>query len=186
MNVEIINDNIDIDYLANVVRTSYYGKNKPTGKTHEDNVNTVKNCFNGGHMSVLEFLSVTFEIECPIFVARQLMRYRTFNYIEKSLRRTKPEKIDNPQSEIELHYNYCVDKYYSLLEQGYKKEDARQVLPLSTETTYIFQANLRNLYHMFVERSTPGTQHQTRTLVDFMKCKLFNKYPELQEILKLS
>lgn len=45
---------------------------------------TLRFCVKAGHLSILEFAQLVFRIECPIFVARQLMRYRNASYGEES------------------------------------------------------------------------------------------------------
>ena len=38
------------------------------------------------HLSVLEFSNILYQIECPIYIARQLMRYRCSSFLERYLR----------------------------------------------------------------------------------------------------
>ena len=35
------------------------------------------------HLSVLEFSNILYQIECPIYIARQLMRYRCSSFLER-------------------------------------------------------------------------------------------------------
>lgn len=115
------------------------------------------------HLSVFEFAGATFQIECPIYVARQLMRYRNASYIERSLRRCKPLEE--------------VAEYEEKLENGERKEDARSVLPLSTQTRFLWRMNLREMLHVFDERLTKTTQPITRAIVAVMFDEMKKYYP---------
>ena len=139
--------------LADVARisTGYDFANQAKNDGKKDEV-LLKSLFKMKHFSVFEFSGATFQIECPIYVARQLMRYRAASYIERSLRRCKPFEED--------------DAYESALSDGSKKEDARSLLPLSTRTRFLWKMNLREMLHVFDERLTPTTQPITRSVVE--------------------
>ena len=139
--------------LADVARISTgYDFANPTKKDDKKDEILLKSLFKMKHFSVFEFSGATFQIECPIYVARQLMRYRAASYIERSLRRCKPFEDD--------------DAYESALSDGEKKEDARSLLPLSTRTRFLWKMNLREMLHVFDERMTPTTQPITRSIVE--------------------
>ena len=120
-----------------------------------------------------------FKIECPIFVARQLMRYRNASYIERSLRYCEPttrefmKEIEDPESAatpyatIVQHEEYSRSVYDELVKSE-RKEYARAVLPLSTMTVYLMRVDLRELLHIFDERLTPQCQKETREVVQQM------------------
>lgn len=152
------------------------------GKSDKENaLKTLRFCVNARHLSVLEFAQVVFKIQCPIFVARQLMRYRTASYLERSLRYCEPttrewmKEIEDPNaaataySTIVAHEDYSRTVYDELVQQGVKKEQARAVLPLSTETSFFMRIDLRNLLHIFDERLTSFTQAETREVVESMR-----------------
>lgn len=141
---------------------------------------TLRFCVKAGHLSVLEFAQLVFRIECPIFVARQLMRYRNASYIERSLRYCEPttrefmKEIEDPEaaasaySTIVAHEEYSRSVYDDLVTEGAKKEFARAVLPLSTMTVYLMRVDLRELLHIFDERLTPHCQIETKEVVEQM------------------
>ena len=141
------------DRLADVARisTGYDFANPPKKDEKKDEV-LLKSIFKMKHFSVFEFSGATFQVECPIYVARQLMRYRNASYIERSLRRCKPFEEDGD--------------YETALSDGEKKEDARSLLPLSTRTRFLWKMNLREMLHVFDERLTPTTQPITRSVVE--------------------
>ena len=115
------------------------------------------------HLSVLEFSNILYQIECPIYIARQLMRYRCSSYLERSLRVCGPMEGDA-----------VLEDYKNAIESGMKREDARALLPLSTRTRFLWLLNLRELLHIAEERLTPAAQSMTReivhTMVDLAGC----------------
>lgn len=146
-------DGFSEDRLADVARisTGYDFANPPKKDDKRDEI-LLKSIFKMKHLSVFEFSGATFQVECPIYVARQLMRYRNASYIERSLRRCRPFEED--------------DAYELALSDGEKKEDARSILPLSTKTRFLWKMNLREMLHVFDERLTPTTQPITRSVVE--------------------
>ena len=115
------------------------------------------------HLSVLEFSNILYQIECPIYIARQLMRYRCSSFLERSLRVCGPMEGDTARFD-----------YEDAIKRGEKREDARALLPLSTRTRFLWLLNLRELLHIADERLTPAAQSMTRdivhTMVDLAGC----------------
>ena len=109
------------------------------------------------HLSVLEFSNILYQIECPIYIARQLMRYRCSSFLERSLRVCGPMEGDAARFE-----------YEDAIKRGEKREDARALLPLSTRTRFLWLLNLRELLHIADERLTPAAQSMTRDIVHEM------------------
>lgn len=153
----------------------------PRGATidREGERKTLRFCVKAKHWSILEFAQFVFKIECPIFVARQLMRYRNASYIERSLRYCEPEtrefmkEIEDPEAAatpyatIVQHEEYSRSVYDELVKEE-RKELARAVLPLSTMTVFLMRVDLRELLHIFDERLTPQCQKETREVVEQM------------------
>lgn len=109
------------------------------------------------HLSVLEFSNILYQIECPIYIARQLMRYRCSSFLERSLRVCGPMEGDA-----------VLEGYEDAIKRGEKREDARALLPLSTRTRFLWLLNLRELLHIAEERLTPAAQPLTRDIVHTM------------------
>ena len=148
-------DGFSEEHLADVARISTgYDFAAPCDYPLEKNKRLLQILYKMRHFSVFEFSGATFQIECPIYVARQLMRYRAASYIERSLRRCKPLSDDH------------VAEYEEALKDGEKKEDARALLPLSTRTRFLWKMNLREMLHVFDERLTRTTQPSTRAVVE--------------------
>ena len=109
------------------------------------------------HLSVLEFSNILYQIECPIYIARQLMRYRCSSFLERSLRVCGPMDGDA-----------VLEDYEDAIKRGEKREDARALLPLSTRTRFLWLLNLRELLHIAEERLTPAAQYMTQCIVGAM------------------
>ena len=164
--VELVATNeVDEAKLAKIIRLSY-GLDKES-ELERDRA-TIRNCFNAGHMSVFEFVDATVLIECPIFVARQIMRYRCASYLERSLRRCEPLEANS--------------EYQDLIARGVSRENARAVLPLSTQTQFYMKANLREWFHIFDERLSKGAQFETRELVEGIKTEIWFAFPFYVEL----
>ena len=174
----------ELGYYAQVSRGKGYADDRFVHSDIDiyqpDPIKTLRFCVKAGHLSILEFADITYRIQCPIFVARQLMRYRHASYIERSLRyclpETKewaqliecPEDADTAYSDIIHHEEYSRTVYDDLVSNGARKEWARAVLPLSTETVFLMKVNLRELLHIFDERLTIHCQKETCDVVEQM------------------
>ena len=120
------------------------------------------------HLSVLEFSNILYQIECPIYIARQLMRYRCSSFLERSLRVCGPMEGDA-----------VLEDYKNAIESGMKREDARALLPLSTRTRFLWLLNLRELLHIAEERLTPAAQYMTQCIVGAMVDIAAQEFPHV-------
>ena len=120
------------------------------------------------HLSVLEFSNILYQIECPIYIARQLMRYRCSSYLERSLRVCGPMEGDA-----------VLEDYKNAIESGTKREDARALLPLSTRTRFLWLLSLRELLHIAEERLTPAAQYMTQCIVGAMVDIAAQEFPHV-------
>ena len=164
--VELYNVNIGEEELQKIVSVCHDFKGKPS----------LSKLWEMKHFSIFEYVQFIFYIETEIFVARQLFRYRTATPTEKSLRYTKPT-VTTPKTFggidfIEQLYADINTSYEKLIELGYNKEDARMIVPLSTETKFFFRIDMRNLYHLLEERLDKHTQKETRKIAEQMLCNL--------------
>jgi thymidylate synthase (FAD) len=142
------------------------------------------------HTSPFEAVTFTFEIKCPIFIARQWHRHRTWSYNEVSARYTElpaefylpqeknitTQSKDNKQMRTEVQNQKAgyiatvlneectrlFEVYKDLLEEGCPRELARSVLPLSTYTRFFGTVNLHNLLHFLDLRLHSHAQYEIR------------------------
>ena len=133
---------------------------------HEKDLELLRKIVLYKHLSVLEFSNILYQIECPIYIARQLMRYRCSSYLERSLRVCGPMEGD-------------AEDYKNAIESGMKREDARALLPLSTRTRFLWLLNLRELLHIADERLTPAAQHMTQCIVGAMVDIAAQEFPNV-------
>lgn len=150
------------------------------------------------HTTPLEQVIYTFHIKCPISVARQLMRHRTFSFNEASTRyRHVPEdetylpdanrmrrqdqvnrqgSTDDliPDSEaarglMGLHAIAAHQLYERLLSMGLAREVARGVLPLDIYTEVYATVDLHNLMHFLGLRLDAHAQWEIRQYAQAME-----------------
>lgn len=161
----------------------------PTGVDFAKDIKLRQYLWDNDHHSPFEFSTLTIEVECPIFVARQWMRHRTFSYNEFSGRYAEmpmafwsPDEFrqqgasnkqagEQPlpkamQAHAAVEYAAAVsaayDAYEQLLRLGVCREQARAVLPVATMTKFRVTGNLRNWLHFLRLRLDPHAQKEIR------------------------
>lgn len=137
-----------------------------------------------GHTSPFEFAGLTLSVKCPIFVARQWMRHRTFRYLERSGRyKISTEEVYLPDSikarfpRINTLLNTIFEEYRQMLSDGMPKQEARVILPLGTYTEFVFQADLHNLLHFLKLRLHPASQPEMRFYAQCVADKVKEHFP---------
>lgn len=174
----------DLSVVRNA-RVSYDAEWRAGVDTGSD-ARLIRYLYNNGHTSPFEAVTFTFDIKCPLFVARQWHRHRTWSYNEVSARYTElPEEYyvpdlgnigtqhnshkqmrdlkENPHAEMIVDSirdlaSDAFDVYKDLLAQGAPREIARLVLPLNTYTHFFGTVNLHNLFHFLKLRLHPHAQ----------------------------
>lgn len=148
------------------------------------------------HMVPFEHITLTFDVTMPVFVQRQLVKYRLSSWSEVSRRYTRYDKDDsffmpdftNYQNgkEIEIIMSEIYDKiisaYDKLIELGLKKEDQRMVLPVSYFTQVIWTMNMREFIHIMDQRLDNHQQWETREIVNLMVNQVKEKFPNIIQI----
>lgn len=148
------------------------------------------------HTSPFEHVIFTFRVKCPIFVARQWMRHRTWSYNEISYRYTEPdfefyhpetwrEQSDNNRQAsgdaidergesaanitLNLAIRHSVEQYRFLIDRvGVSREQARMVLPMNLMTTFYATVDLHNLLHFIKLRRDQHAQIEIREYAERM------------------
>lgn len=162
-------------------------------KGEEKDRKLIKYLLNHGHLSPFEQVIFTFHLKAPIFVLRQLMRYRTAKWNELSARyvevkeefyvpqewRTQDPKnkqasvVAGPDDIASMYYESVLgvayQAYQALLERGVAREVARGVLPLATYSEVYMTIDLRNLLNVFKQRIHEGAQLETRVYAEAMR-----------------
>ena len=70
--------------------------------------------------------------------------------------------------------DFCKSAYEKLINEGVSKEQARSVLPLSLNTTFIWTGSLLSFIHLFNLRLKPDAQQETREVVQQMYDLILN------------
>jgi thymidylate synthase (FAD) len=148
-----------------------------------ENTKLLDYCIKHGHWSVFEMAHMTVEITTSRAIAAQILRHKSFSFQEFSQRyaeaqefeiyqaRRQDEKnrqnsVDDMSEEdkqwfIDLQYeiiNHAEDCYQSALKRGIAKEQARFLLPLSTQTKLYMTGSVRSWLHYLDVRTANGTQ----------------------------
>lgn len=180
--VELLAHMGDDNTVVNSARVSYLGESKGI----EQDTKLIKYLIKNRHTSPFEQVEFQFMVKCPIFVARQWHRHRTWSYNEVSRRYTS-EDIDfyipselraqsnhNKQmsegiiednsllSGIEMHCNISFDLYNILVAAGVAREQARMILPQNMYTKFYAKVDLHNLLHFLGLRNHSHAQEEIK------------------------
>lgn len=142
-----------------------------------------------GHESVLEHGSLTFKVRTNRAIANEIVRHRLASYSQESTRYVKYDDIEfipwvdprglkiNHLYELEVLYNNMEFVYKKLIEDNFKPEDARDILPNATATTLVMTMNFRELRHFLKLRLDKAAHPQIRELAGMILEILKEKYP---------
>ena len=187
--VELISVFGDDLTICNCARVSY-NKNA-SDYTEEKNAKLIKYLVDHKHTSVFRHAQLQFRIQCPIYVERQLFKHQvgmsanslsgryvdfsdSYTLIDEWRKQSKSSKqgsegiVANQLDCIKIENEViatCKNAYDKLLELGVSKEQARSVLPLSLNTTFIWTGSLLSFCHLFNLRLKPDAQQETREVV---------------------
>jgi thymidylate synthase (FAD) len=150
--------------------------------THSRGIGPVQKLQNQGYTSLSEFIDVVFELRVPIFVARQIMRHRTFSYMERQA--TEDIEVYVPSLPPCLKEAFCesvrssVQTYQWLLADNVKPEIAGMVLPLATMTTFRMKGSLKNWMVFIAERVISEAQLETHEVTAAITAMLHKIAPD--------
>lgn len=169
------------------------------GENHGSDARLISYLWQNGHTTPFEAVTFTFEVKAPIFVFRQWHRHRTWSFNELSARyRELPEEffVPAPASvgqqaaknkqgrditaqdtaeraeqarwfEESCKASFAV--YKGLLAEGWPRELARAVLPVSTYSHMFATVNLLNLLRFLTLRCDEHAQHEIRVYAAAMR-----------------
>lgn len=152
----------------------------------------VRFLYREGHGSPFEHVYMTFYVESPLFVGRQILRHRTSNFNEESGRYKELEGVfylpHNNRKVVQQGktgaYYFVKDSvklafarrwikwgsklswlaYERMLSNGIAKEVSRMVLPVNTYSSMYYTANLRSVLNFLSLRKDwgPDAVHQSK------------------------
>jgi thymidylate synthase (FAD) len=193
MKIELLGYFGDDLMAANVARVSY-GKNKEVFDKKDEKL--LKYLVNHGHTSPFRHAHLQFRIKCSIFCERQIFkhevgvaknsisgRYVDFSdsydiptqlrYQSKDSKQGSggdlPEELNKELvAEMQKVVDLAQKTYAKLCENGVAKEQARAILPLCLETTFIWTGSFQAFIHLCNLRLKSDTQKETRDVVTEM------------------
>lgn len=165
----------------------------------KDKANRAWHCFELGHMSVFEHVSVTWKISgISRACSHQLVRHRLASFCQLSQRYVvvntdadwyviPPSTRDDDRmlEEYASEMWRCAEYYKSLLDDGMKPEDARYVLPEATKTDIIVTMNLREFMSFYKARSDKAAQWEIRELAEDMMRSFYMLGGEWMEVVHM-
>lgn len=199
MKIDVLNGGFVrlVDHMGNdlsIVRAARvsFDADWRTGENEKSDDRLIHYLYMNRHTTPFEAVQFTFEIKCPIFVARQWHRHRTWSYNEVSARYTEldegfylpaPEMIgtqsaNNKQARdlgipnetaVQAIRSICeasFAQYKTLLGLGVPRELARSVLPVAAYTRYFGTVNLHNLLHFLKLRLHAHAQYEIRVYAE--------------------
>ena len=139
----------------------------------------VRSLIRRGHLAPLEFADMSVELVTSRDVMAELTRHRLASFCIESQRYVCMNseiafilpRFYRESDEASEFWEFCMadaeQSYHFLLEKGLKPEDARKILPNSTATHIVMNANVREWRHILSLRLDKGV------------------YPEMRELMKL-
>ena len=150
----------------------------------------VKKLVDWGHLTPLEFVSLTFRVECSRAVSHELVRHRLMSIVQQSQRYVgydvlvvvEPVQVGRGNVLVRAVWQ-CAQRfgfacYRLLLKLGVRKEDARTVLSTATGTRMFVQMNLREFRHFLSLRTDKAAWVEMRLLANRMARAFAKRYPD--------
>jgi thymidylate synthase (FAD) len=190
MKIELLEIFGNDQMVVNAARVSY-GKDA-THYTSMENKSLINYLASHGHISPFRHPQIQFRITCPIYVERQLFKHQvglsansiSGRYVDFSDTYTKvnvwrKQSKSSKQGSEGMLFADVADKakfiesqmidhakraYNTLIELGVSKEQARTILPLNLNTTFIWTGSLYAYINMFKQRIDRHAQAETREI----------------------
>ena len=192
MKVELIDHFGSDNMIVDVARVSY--DKKAENYTDEQNTKLIKYLWNHKHSSPFRHAQLQFRVECPIYVERQLFKhqvgisvnsisgryvdfsdtYGTITEWRKQSQNSKQGSEGKVANQLACKrierkvIDTCQEAYSMLLSLGVSKEQARTILPLNLNTSFVWTGSVLAFMHMCSLRLKPDAQAETRAVVDAM------------------
>ncbi len=187
--LEVMGDDLSIVQAARVS----YGQG---AKGDDKDKKLIRYLYTHKHTSPFEMVEFKFHVRCPIFVARQWIRHRTWNYNEYSMRYSdaisdyyvpatwRKQDVKNKQGstdplsaevneELREKYRRQCDEafklYDELIRDGIAREMARFVVPVGTYTEFYGKIDLGNLLKFLMLRDDPHAQWEIQVYARAIK-----------------
>lgn len=187
-----------------VVHAAQRSTKKMSDSMDKAEIGLIKFLAKNKHMTPFEHNSITFEIECPLFIRSQIHRHRTFSYNELSGRysvvgdryyipkvyHSQDDKNKQGSAQVlsnrdneELHHLAEIaiiradEVYHRMLVAGVSKEEARIILPQNMMTNFWMTGNLRNWFQFLTLRLDSHAQYEVRIIAKKIFKELLIMFP---------
>lgn len=191
MSVELISHFGNDLMVVNAARVSF-GKTK--SQLDDKDYKLISYLIEHKHTAPFRHPQLQFRITCPIYVERQLFKHQvglsansiSGRYVDfsdnyttiKEWRKQSKSSKQGSEGTIERQEDaslieeevitFCKLAYDNLLYLGVSKEQARTILPLNLNTTFIWTGSLLAFKHLFDLRLKPDTQQETKMIATEM------------------
>jgi len=170
------------------------------------NPRLLKYCIEHGHWSIFEMANMCVEIVTSRAIAAQILRHRSFSFQEFSQRyaeatdfevyparrqdtKNRQNSIDDMSEEDKAYFlhaqqevqDVAMHHYQEALKRGIAKEQARFLLPLSTQTKLYMNGSIRSWLHYLDLRCANGTQLEHKQIADEIKKIFCGQLPIIAE-----
>lgn len=173
---------LPLEIIESAGRTCYKSEDKITSSSAKKFTQMV---LKRGHESVIEHVSASVRFITNRGVTHELVRHRICAFSQESTRYVNyggddiqfirpvwfPNEITRTTNlrTVEMNWVLAMEKsesfYKLLLQQGWRPEQAREVLPNSLKTEIVVTANLREWRHIFKLRTSKAAHPQIRELM---------------------
>lgn len=201
MKVDLLAHMGDDLMVVNCARVSF---NKVSTQLSEQDVKLIGYLARNGHWSPFAHPQIQFRIETSIFVARQLVKHQiglTWNEVSRRYvddtptfepiegLRKRADKVKQGSAEelvkfsqvgldaIHLHQKHSAQLYEGLLEMGVAPEQARLVLPLNTQTQWVWTGSLAAWIRVCKLRLDGHAQKETREVITQVSTHVQSLFP---------
>lgn len=171
-------------------RTCYKSEDKITDNSAEEFVEMI---IKRGHRAMIEFGTIIVKFVTNRGVTHELVRHRLCSFAQESTRYVnyggkdiefiRPVWVD-VSGDLNIGFlkfrDACIkaeNAYNALLQEKWRPEQAREVLPNSLKTEIVVQANLREWRHIFKLRTAKAAHPQMRALMIPLLAELKEKVP---------
>lgn len=146
---------------------------RSTSRGEESDRKLIRHLISQDHRTPFEAAVMTFDVKCPLFVARQWFRHRIASYNEESLRYCVaerefyvPREVEEDEESLLLwksHHERAFDLYeHFFRDRGMRREQARALLPMGTYTKFYWTVNGSSLMNFLSLRTDRKAQPEIR------------------------
>lgn len=168
----------------------------------------IKYCIKHGHWSIFEQASMNVEIVTSRAISAQILRHKSFSFqefsmryanaIEREIYPARRQDLKNRQNSIDDmshedkqwfvdaqcdNYQRSYNTYNEALSKGIAKEQARMLLPMSTQTKLYMHGTIRSFIHYLQLRTHKDTQLEHREIAEAIKVIFKEQLPIISKAL---